>query len=72
MGGYPLAYRPTFAAAAQAAQASLSRRAGLADELSIYEVETGIHFEVPGLPRTDDDFPHEALAFLSGIGVQAG
>jgi len=72
VGGYPLAYHSTFAAAAEAAKAALPRRDGLDDDISIYEVETGIHFEVPAACRIDDDFPQDALVLLSRIGFQSG
>jgi hypothetical protein len=71
VGGYPLAYRPTFAAAAEAARAAMSARRRAAEDVSIYEVRTGIHFEVPGKPEPENDCPEEALAVLSRMPPQA-
>jgi len=68
VGGYPVVYKPTFAAAAEAARATMIRRRDAPGDVSIYEVETGIHFEVPRGPRPDD-FPHEALTVLGRMGL---
>jgi hypothetical protein len=50
-GGYPLSRLPTFAAAAE--QASAFVRFMPSGEFSIYDVETGIHFDVPAKGRFD-------------------
>jgi hypothetical protein len=50
-GAYPLSRLPTFAAAAE--QASAFVRFMASGEISIYEVETGIHFDVPSRGRFD-------------------
>jgi len=52
-GGYPLARLPTFAAAA--AQARVLGCFMSNGEISIYEVETGIHYDVPLSPDFDGD-----------------
>ncbi|MCW2283357.1 hypothetical protein M2323_001229 [Rhodoblastus acidophilus] len=44
-GGYPLSHQSTFAAAAD--QARVFVKFMPSSEISIYEVETGIHFDVP-------------------------
>lgn len=50
-GGYPLASLPSFEAAAREAQTRQLIWSGTGDDLSIYEVETGIHFGVPRRSR---------------------
>ena len=52
-GGYPLARLPTFAAAA--AQARVLGCFMSNGEISIYEVETGIHYDVPPSPEFGGD-----------------
>jgi hypothetical protein len=52
VGGYPREAAPTFAAA-EARACDLLRFAPEGD-VSIYEVETGIHFEVAQSPRLDE------------------
>jgi hypothetical protein len=66
-GGSSLGRLPTFAAAA--ARARGFRRFAPADEISIYEVETGIHFDVPTEPRFDGCMApatHTSLSPLAG------
>lgn len=70
LGGYPVIDQPTFAAATEAAWAMLSREGGAVDDVSIYEIQTGIHFDLPIGPRSADDFPQEALAFLPSMEMQ--
>jgi hypothetical protein len=53
-GGYPREAAATFAQAA--ARASDLLRYEPDADLSIYEVETGIHFNVAGGPEPDDGF----------------
>lgn len=48
-GGYPLSRPATFAAAAK--QASAFVRFMPSGDISIYEVQTGIHFDVPATDR---------------------
>ncbi|MCW2283690.1 hypothetical protein M2323_001878 [Rhodoblastus acidophilus] len=52
VGGYPRAALPSFAAAERRAW-DLLRVEPLCD-VSIYEVETGIHFDVPDIPRLEE------------------
>jgi hypothetical protein len=49
----------------------MSARRRAAEDVSIYEVRTGIHFEVPGKPEPENDCPEEALAVLSRMPPQA-
>ncbi len=44
-GGYPVSKLPTFAAAAAHARMVLIYRSD--EDISIYEVATGIHFDIP-------------------------
>lgn len=57
-GGYPLSRLPTFAAAAE--QASVFVKFMPSGEISIYEVETGIHFDAAETGRITRD-PAETL-----------
>ena len=53
VGGYPRATMPTFAEAA--ARAWDLSRFEPDDDVSIYEVETGIYFDIPRSPRGDSE-----------------
>ena len=70
VGGYPLAKLPSFTAAAEAAQERMSDLFELNDDFSIYEIETGIHFEVPRGSRFDGGQPPEAFELLFSGGLQ--
>lgn len=72
VGGYPVANLPSFSAAAKAAQARMSKRFGSDDDFSIYEIETGIHFDVPHGSRLDDSFLPAAFELTFNVGLQIG
>lgn len=52
VGGYPREALPSYAAAESRAWELL--RLEPRGDFSIYEVETGIHFDVPEIPRLDE------------------
>jgi hypothetical protein len=71
VGGYPIMKLPSFSAAVEAAQAKISNWLGPEDDFSIYQIDTGIHFDIPCDPRFDDGFPHRTSGLIAVLNTSS-